>query len=119
MIWLRNPPATSHMGGVWERKIRTARSILNALIKTHGKSWKSLDDESLYPLFIEVWPIVNSQPITISDLQSPLPISPSNLLTKTPKVIMLPPQNFCSSDVYSYALETNSTYRQIDLVQMA
>ena len=38
MIWLRNPPATSHMGGVWEIKIRTARSILNALIKTHGKS---------------------------------------------------------------------------------
>lgn len=58
MIWLWNPPATSHMGGVWEREIRTACSILNALIKTHGKSWKTLDDESLYPLFIEVWPLV-------------------------------------------------------------
>ena len=29
MVWKRNPPLASNMGGVWERQIRSARSILN------------------------------------------------------------------------------------------
>lgn len=34
--WNRSPPAASHMGGVWERQIRTARSIvfLDARLRT-------------------------------------------------------------------------------------
>ena len=32
---IRNPPTASLMRGVWKRQIRTARSILNALLKTH------------------------------------------------------------------------------------
>ena len=57
ITWIRNPPTASHMGGVWERQIRTARSILNALLKTHGRS---LNDEALHTLLIEVEAIVNS-----------------------------------------------------------
>ena len=45
------------MSGVWERQIRTERTILNPLLKTHGKS---LNDEVLYTLLIEVETIVNS-----------------------------------------------------------
>ena len=30
--WIFNPPSASHMGGVWERQIRTVRHILNNLI---------------------------------------------------------------------------------------
>ena len=41
--WKRNPPLASNMGGVWERQIKTARDILNSLLKTHGAS---LTDES-------------------------------------------------------------------------
>ena len=29
-IWKRNPPYGSHLGGVWERQIRTARTILSS-----------------------------------------------------------------------------------------
>ena len=58
ITWIRNPPTASHMGGVWERQIRTARSILNALLKTHGRS---LNDEALHTLLIEVEAIVNSR----------------------------------------------------------
>ena len=44
------------MGGVWEQQIRTARSILNALLITHGRSLK---DEALHTLLIEVEAVVN------------------------------------------------------------
>ena len=27
--WEFNPPAPSHMGGIWERKIRSVRKVLN------------------------------------------------------------------------------------------
>ena len=35
--WVRNLPAASHMGGVWERQIRSAHVILLSLLKTHEK----------------------------------------------------------------------------------
>ena len=34
ITWIRNQPTASQMGGVWEREIRTATRILNALLKT-------------------------------------------------------------------------------------
>ena len=39
--WHKNPPFASHMGGVWERQICSARAILGSLLKTHGEC---LDD---------------------------------------------------------------------------
>ena len=44
MVWKRNPPLASNMGGVWERQIGSAHSILNPLLKTNGSS---LTEESL------------------------------------------------------------------------
>ena len=55
------PPLASNMGVDWERQIRTARNILNSLLKTHGAS---LTDESLQTLLTEVEAIVNSRPLT-------------------------------------------------------
>ena len=55
--WHKNPPFASHMGGVWERQIRSARAILASMLKTHGKT---LDDESLLTLITEVEGILNS-----------------------------------------------------------
>lgn len=45
--WNRNPPAASHIGGVWERQIRTARSILSSLMRDYGHV---LNDETLRTL---------------------------------------------------------------------
>ena len=45
--WHRNPQASSHMGGVWERQIRSAHTLLMSLLHTHRKS---LNDESLRTL---------------------------------------------------------------------
>ena len=37
--WKHNPPAASHMDGIWEIQIRSARNVLAALTKTYGKSF--------------------------------------------------------------------------------
>ena len=69
------------MGGVWERQIRSARSILSSLLRTHKRS---LDEESLNTLFAEVEAIINSRPLvveTINDANSKVALSPSHLLT--------------------------------------
>ena len=54
-----NVPAASHMGGVWERQIRTVRSVLTSILATNGAQ---LDDESLRTLMCEAESIVNSRP---------------------------------------------------------
>ena len=56
MVWKRNPPLASNMGGIWEQQIKSACSILNSLRKTHGSN---LTEESLQTLVVEVEAIVN------------------------------------------------------------
>ena len=98
--WKRNLPSASHMGGVWERQIRSVRNILSSLMKTHGHM---LNDESFRTLIVEAEAIVNSRPLTvdtISDPDSPNPLSPMNILTLKPKVTRGPPGVFQKEDVY-------------------
>ena len=93
MIWKRNPPLSSNIEGVWECQIRSARAILNSLLKTHGSS---LSDESLQTLLVEVEAIINSCPLTtdvLSDVTSLAPLSPVKLLKKKSKVVMPPPRS--------------------------
>ena len=81
LVWIKNTPTASHMGGVWERQIRSARNILSSLLKTHGRS---LNDEALSTLMAEVEAVMNSRPLTVkllSDGNSLNPISPPKLLT--------------------------------------
>jgi hypothetical protein len=96
-----NVPSASHMGGVWERQIRTARSVLSALLESNGSQ---LDDESLRTLMCETEAIVNSRPLTVNDLNDPdslQPLTPSHLLTMKSRVILPPPGVFQSPDRYS------------------
>ena len=98
--WKQNPPAASHMGGVWECQIRSVRSILSALMREYGHA---LDDESLYrTLLAEVECIINSRPLTVpsSDPGDLDPLTPNHLLTMKSKIAMLPPGDFQKTDVY-------------------
>ena len=45
-VFKTNVPSASHMGGVWERQIRSVRNVLNSLMYQHGSQ---LDDEVLEP----------------------------------------------------------------------
>ena len=99
--WKMNVPHASHMGGVWERQIRTVRSVLTGLLQSHGSQ---LDDESLRTLTIEAEAIVNSRPLTtddLSDSDSLDVLTPNHLLTMKSSVILKPPGNFQRADVYS------------------
>ena len=57
------------MGGVWERQIRTVRSILSRLLQQHGGQ---IDDESLRTLVCEVTAIINCRPLSVENLNDPL-----------------------------------------------
>ena len=98
--WIRNPPAASHMGGIWDRQIRSAHTILSSLLSTHGKS---LDKESLLTLVAETEGILNSRPLTvetISNATNGLPLAPSSILSMKSKVVMLPPGNYSRTELY-------------------
>ena len=70
-------------------------------MKTHGSS---LNDENLRTLIIETEAIINSRPLTaetLSDVNSEMPLSPSQLLTMKTDVILPPPGTFLRSVIYS------------------
>lgn len=96
-----NPPHASHMGGVWERQIRTVRNVLASLLHHHGTQ---LDGESLRTFMVEAEAIVNCRPLTVDTINTaltPQPLTPNHLLTMKSKVIMPPPGDFQRPDLYS------------------
>ena len=66
--FIMNFPSSSHMGGVWERQIRTIRSVLTAIL---DQSAKRLDSTSLRTFFYEVMAIINIRPLTTEHLNDP------------------------------------------------
>lgn len=98
--FLMNPPAASHMGGVWERQIRTIRSVLSAIL---DQSAQRLDSTSLRTFLYEVMAIVNSRPLTteyLNDPSGPEPLTPNHILTMKSTIILPPPGQFTREDLY-------------------
>ena len=99
-VFNMNVPSASHMGGVWERQIRSVRNVLAALLQSNGSQ---LNEESLRTLLCEVEAIVNSRPLTVDSINDPLslnPLTPNHLLTMKTKVVLPPPGVFQSADKY-------------------
>lgn len=98
--FLMNPPTASHRGGVWERQIRTIRSVLTAIL---DQSSQRLDCTSLRTFLYEVMAIINSRPLTTEHLNDPSglePLTPNHILTMKSKIILPPPGEFVKEDVY-------------------
>ena len=94
-----NVQSASHMGGVWERQIRSLRNVMATLLH-HQRS--QLDDESLRNFLYEAPAIVNSRPLTVGTLNDPLtspPLSPNLLLTMKTNVVLPPPGDFQKPDL--------------------
>ena len=98
VTWKFNPPGASHMGGAWERLIRSVRKVMTGLL---GSSASRLNDESLETLFCEVEMILNSRPLTkvSDDVNDASPLTPNHLLLlrECPSVA---PGKFDQADVY-------------------
>ena len=75
--WKFNPPAASHMGGIWERTVRSIRKVLKGLLKE-----QTVTDQGLATLMCEVEAILNSHPLTkvSSDPKDAEAITPNHLL---------------------------------------
>ena len=98
--WIRSPLAASHMGGIWERQIRSAHAILSSHLSTHRKSL----EESLLTLAAETEGILNSRPLTVETIRETtceLPLAP-NILTMKSKVVMPTPGDFSRPDLYCW-----------------
>ncbi|XP_062533985.1 uncharacterized protein LOC134203005 [Armigeres subalbatus] len=63
--WKFNPPAAPHMGGVWERLVRSVKLALESMMLS-----KSPNDETLLTVLKEAQAIVNSRPLTFVSLDT-------------------------------------------------
>ena len=99
--WKFNPPYSSHFGGVWERQIRTIRSVLDAILAENSNV--NLTHELLSTFMAEVTAIVNARPIAAlpSDVDDPQPLSPAMLLTMKARPFGPPPGEFIPDDLYA------------------
>ncbi|CAI5682991.1 unnamed protein product [Oreochromis niloticus] len=99
--FVMNVPDASHMGGVWERQIRTVRGVLTKVL---SQSAGRLDDASLRTFFYEAMSIVNSRPLTTDSISDPKglePLTPNHLLTMKTSVPLPPPGKFVPEDLYA------------------
>lgn len=97
--WSFNTPSTSHQVGIWERLIRSVKSIVTSVL-----GQQVLDDEGLQTLFCEVEARLNDRPTTkASD-------DPNDLEALTPSHILLLSRVTCTSeeDGSKYSILQNS-----------
>lgn len=75
--WVFNPPAAPHMGGAWERLIKSVKTHLSFLLKERYPK-----EFVLRTLFCEIENMLNSRPLTHLPLTSDdaNPITPNDLL---------------------------------------
>ena len=90
MEWQFNPPSAPHMGGAWERLVRTVKTTMKFVLKN-----LILTEFQLITFITEVENIVNSRPLT------PLSEDPNDMEPLTPNHFL---KGFNNSDVL---LETN------------
>ena len=95
-----NVPDASHVGGVWERQIRSVRNVLSSVL-TQSKG--RLNDASLRTFFYEAMSIINNRPLTVDSINNPTslePLTPNHLLTMKSSIPLPPPGKFVKEDLY-------------------
>lgn len=97
--WRFQPPAASHMSGVWERLIRSVRKTMKAIV---GNPNSAIGLETLRTVFCEAVSILNSRPLCPSsdDPRDLEPLTPNHFLLLRPNTTPAP-GIFTKEDLYS------------------
>ena len=95
--WVFNPPAAPHMGGIWERLVRSCKKALDAVLRN-----QVLTDEVLVTAITEVEWLVNSRPLTevssdVGDLEA---LTPNHFIIGRASA-NLPPGIFADKEISS------------------
>jgi len=98
--WKFNPPASPHMGGSWERLVRSIKAVLYQIVTPDTK----LTDEKLTNLFCEVESIINSRPLTYLSLDTATEeaLTPNHFLLGSSSGAK-PYGEFCERDTFARA----------------
>ena len=96
--WVFNPPAAPHMGGVWERLVRSCKKALDVVLQN-----QVLTDEVLLTAFAEVEWLVNSRPLTevSSDVDDLEALTPNHFIIGR-GTVNLPPGVFVDREISSH-----------------
>ena len=89
-----NAPSASQTGGVWERHIRTIRSILNT---TLSKLTHPPDSAILQTFLYDAMAVMDGRPFSQGTLHNPMsdkPLTPNNILLMKTSVIVPSPGQF-------------------------
>ncbi|KXJ81556.1 hypothetical protein RP20_CCG018949 [Aedes albopictus] len=88
--WFFNPPSAPHMGGAWERMVRSVKAAIENI-----DTGRKLNDEGLLTLLAEAESIVNSRPLTYLPLESEEQeaLTPNHFLLGSSKGVKQPPKN--------------------------
>ena len=77
IMWHFNPPSAPHMGGAWERLVKSVKEVLAVTMKD-----RVLTDFQLSTLFTEVESILNNRPLThaSSDINDYEALTPNHIM---------------------------------------
>ena len=100
--WHFSPPAAPHFGGVWESLVKSAKSALKSIL-----NMRSLSDEVLQTVIVEVESLLNSRPLThISvDPSDPEPLTPNHFL------LLRASPNFPQDVIQDYEITSRRRWR--------
>ena len=109
--WIFNPPGAPHMGGAWERLVKSSKEVLSSLMKEQKRL---LTDQQLHTLLTEVERILNARPLThISDDVNDLePLTPNHIL------LGLHRQWSFISDIEEHDVTSRKKYRHVQALAL-
>ena len=109
--WRFNPPGSPHMGGVWERLVKSSKEVLTSLLKEQPKA---MTDYQLHTLLTEVERILNSRPLThiSEDVNDYEALTPNHIL------LGLHRQWSFLSDISDDDLISRRKYRHVQALSM-
>ncbi|XP_058449104.1 uncharacterized protein LOC131429071 [Malaya genurostris] len=87
--WILNPPGAPHMGGAWERLVRSVKTAFAAISTS-----RTPNEETLATLLVEAESVVNSRPLTYIPLETAQQeaLTPNHFLLSSSSGVIQPPR---------------------------